>query len=469
MPADRVRLTGLVAAAGLDVVIDGGDSPIAAVAFDSRRVGPGDLFCCLRGAHADGHDHAASAVEAGAAALLVDHALDLAVPQIVHHDTRWAMGRLASARHGHPSRRLVVVGVTGTNGKTTTTSMVAAVCRAAGRAAEVIGTLSGSRTTPESPELQSALAASVERGTDVVAMEVSSHALAQHRVSGTWFTAVGFTNLSPDHLDFHRDMDDYFAAKARLFTPEFTGHAVVHVGDPWGRRLADEASVAVTTVGPTDAVALELAASGSVFGWRGYEVRLPIAGRYNVDNALVAAALCADVGIDDATIAAGFEAVDQIPGRFQLIDAGQPFRVVVDYAHTPDGLAGVLGAAREVAGGGRIIVVFGCGGDRDRSKRPLMGEIASRLADVVVVTSDNPRTEDPAAIVDSIVAGATRPVELVELDREAAIAAAIDRARPGDTVVIAGKGHETTQIIGDQVLAFDDAEVATRLIGELDR
>ena len=300
-------------------------------------------------------------------------------------------------------------------------------------------------------------------------MEVSSHALAQHRVSGTWFAAAGFTNLSPDHLDFHRDMDDYFAAKARLFTPELTARAVVHVGDEWGERMAREASVPVTPVGSADAIGLRLFATGSSFRWRGREVQLPIAGRFNVDNALVAATLCSEIGIEDASIAEGLAAVDQIPGRFQLVDAGQPFRVVVDYAHTPDGLAEVLAAVREIAGGGRVVVVFGCGGDRDRAKRPLMGDIASRLADIVVVTTDNPRSEDPAAIADEIVAGASRPPDLVGLDRAAAIAAAIGIARDGDAVVIAGKGHETTQTIGDRVLPFDDAAVAARLIGELDR
>ena len=462
-----MRLTELAAEAGLSVDPGLADPEISSVGYDSRSVSPGELFCCLRGSVADGHEFAAAAAAAGAVALLVDHPVEVAVPQLVVRDTRESMGLLASAHEGHPSRKLAIVAVTGTNGKTTTTHMVASICRTAGRPAETIGTLSGPRTTPESPDLQRILAGFVAGGADVVAMEVSSHALDQGRVTGAHFAVAGFTNLSPDHLDYHVDMEEYFAAKARLFTPALTDAAVIHVGSPWGRRMASTSTVPTTTVSDEDeAVDLEVNASGSRFVWRGHEVVLPIIGRFNVSNAVVAAALCAEIGIDESLIAAGLSSLEQVPGRFELVEVGQPFRVVVDYAHTPDGLEQLLRSARELATGGRVVVVFGCGGDRDRAKRPMMGAVAARLADQVIVTSDNPRNEEPAAIIAEVVAGIGSSDHLVEPDRARAIAIGLSGATEHDVVVIAGKGHERTQAIGDTVVEFDDVDVARTALAE---
>jgi UDP-N-acetylmuramoyl-L-alanyl-D-glutamate--2,6-diaminopimelate ligase len=444
---------------------------IASVAHDSRAVEPGALFCCIRGEHADGHDFAAPAVAAGAVALLVEHpveAVPTSVPQVVVADTRRAIGPVAAAFQDDPSRSMAVVGVTGTGGKTTTTHLLGSILDAAGRPAGVIGTLTGARTTPEAPELQARLAGFRDGGRVAVAMEVSSHALAMHRVDGTWFEVAVFTNLSRDHLDFHHTMEEYFAAKARLFTPDLTARAVVNLDDPHGRLLGDAAVVPTVGYSLADADHVVVGARESRCRWRGVELRVPLGGRFNVSNAIAAATAAAELGVSARDVAAGLDAAGPVPGRFELVDAGQPFPVVVDYSHKPDGLRQVLASAREVAApGGRVVVVFGCGGDRDRSKRPEMGAAADEAADVVVVTSDNPRSEDPAAIIDEIVAGvpdAARRVAdgrlVVQPDRRAAIAVAVERAGAGDVVVIAGKGHETTQTIGDRVVAFDDRDEA---------
>jgi UDP-N-acetylmuramoyl-L-alanyl-D-glutamate--2,6-diaminopimelate ligase len=449
---------------------------VTGVTHDSRAVEQGALFCCIRGERADGHAFAADAVEAGAVAVLAEHEVHApGAVQVIVADTRRAMGPMAAAFYGDPSRSLSVVGITGTGGKTTTTHLLGSVFEAADRPAGVIGTLTGERTTPEAPELQRLLAAFREEGKQAVVMEVSSHALAFHRVDGTWFEVAVFTNLSRDHLDFHHTMEEYFAAKARLFTPQLAGRAVVNLDDPRGRLLADAAVVPTVGYSLADADAVEIGAAESRFRWRGAELRVPLGGRFNVSNALAAATAAAELGIDPATIAAGLDAAAPVPGRFELVEAGQPFRVVVDYSHKPDGLVQVLQTAREVAADdGRVLVMFGCGGDRDRTKRPHMGAVASELADLVVVTSDNPRSEDPQAIIAEIVAGITDPSAreaegtlVVEPDRRTAIAAALDRARPGDVVVLAGKGHETTQTIGDRVVPFDDREVARRLLEDL--
>ncbi len=443
---------------------------VAAVTSASQAVVPGSLFCCIRGGKADGHDFAPAAVAAGAVALLCERTLDIggAVAQVVVADTRAAMARVAAAFHGHPSRRVAVVGVTGTNGKTTTTHLLKAVLEADGRPAEVIGTLSGPRTTPESTELQAALAGAADRGVAAVALEVSSHALALHRVDAVWFSVAVFTNLSPEHLDFHAGMDDYFASKAALFSPERARVAVVNADDPWGRRLLAAARLPTRSFSLADAAGLELDPDGARFLWDGHPVWLRPGGTFNVANALAAATAARELDVPADAVAAGLSSARVVPGRFESVDRGQPFRVFVDYAHTPAGLEACLSAAREVAGErGRVVVVFGCGGDRDHAKRPLMGEVASRLADRAVVTSDNPRSERPEAIVDEVLAGVERPdVVVVEPDRRAAIALALAGARPGDVVVVAGKGHETTQVTGDQVVAFDDRVVAAE---ELER
>ena len=440
---------------------------VTAVLHDSRAVTAGALFCCVRGATTDGHDHAPEAVRAGAAALLCERPLGLGVAEAVVADTRRSMGTAAAAFHGHPSRALQVVGVTGTNGKTTVTHLLAAVLRADGRPTEVIGTLSGARTTPESTELQAQLAASRDAGTVAVAMEVSSHALALDRVEGTEFAVAVFTNLSRDHLDFHTSMDDYFAAKSRLFLPGRSAVAVVNVDDPRGRHLLDAARIPTRTYALTDVTDLDVGFEMSTATWRGRDLVVPLGGVFNVANALAAATAALELGVDPDTVVAGLAAAPPVPGRFEVIRAPGGPVVVVDYAHTPDGLEQVLLAARRLAPR-RLVVVFGCGGDRDREKRPAMGAAASRLADEVVVTSDNPRHEDPMAIIAAVVAGAEGPAPLVvEPDRRAAIALALAGAGPADIVVVAGKGHETTQAVGAQVLAFDDRVVVREELARL--
>jgi UDP-N-acetylmuramoyl-L-alanyl-D-glutamate--2,6-diaminopimelate ligase len=488
---------------------------ITAVVHDTTDVGEGALFCCVRGARVDGHDLAGAAVAAGAAALLVDHPLDIrdtldargrAVPQVEVADVRAAMGPVAARFWGDPSESLTVIGVTGTAGKTTVTHLVQAICAAAGRPCGVIGTLSGPRTTPDATELQQLLAEEIAGGSRAVAMEVSSHGLELHRVDGTRFAVAIFTNLSRDHLDFHPTMDDYYAAKARLFSPALSDRAVVCADDPWGRRLLDELASTDLETHPyrlDDVTDLRFGADGARFTWRGEPVELALPGRFNVLNALAAATAAAAVGIDPATIAAGLGAAGPVPGRFEPVDAGQPFTVLVDYSHKPDALEQALDAARELiaeggrgqltavlagraaekvkrrgvsgaaptgAAGGRLTVVFGCGGDKDTGKRPIMGEVAARLADRVVLTSDNPRSEDPLAIIDQIRAGipATTVAEVtVEPDRRTAVALSLASAGPGDLVLVAGKGHETTQTIGDEVLPFDDRAVAREVLAEI--
>lgn len=449
------------------------DPDVGAVVHDTRAVVAGALFCCVPGSRLDGHDLAPEALAAGAAALVVDHVLPLDAPQLVVDDVRAAQGPVAAARWGHPSRHLTVVGVTGTAGKTTVTHLVSAILAAAGRPCGVIGTLSGARTTPDAPELQALLAEHRRRGDAAVAMEVSSHGLALHRVDATRFAVAVFTNLSPEHLDYHETMEDYFAAKSRLFTPAFTPRAVVCRDDAWGRRLAAglEAAgkVEVVTYGLDDATDVRLTPGGATFRWRGERVSLALAGRFNVANAVGAATAAAALGIDGRSVARGLAAAPPVPGRFEAVDAGQPFTVVVDYSHKPDALDQALRAARElVAPGALLTVVFGCGGDRDAAKRPVMGDVAARRADRVVVTSDNPRFEDPLAIIAEVRAGVpadrTARVE-VEPDRRRAIESAVAGARAGDVVLVAGKGHETTQVIGDRVVPFDDRTVARDALG----
>jgi UDP-N-acetylmuramoyl-L-alanyl-D-glutamate--2,6-diaminopimelate ligase len=433
---------------------------------DTRAVADGALFCCVRGARVDGHDLAAAAVQQGAVALLVDHVLPLDVPQLVVDDVRAALGPVAAAFWDHPSRHLTVVGVTGTAGKTTITHLLASIFAADGRPSGVIGTLSGARTTPEAPELQALLAEHRRRGDPAVAIEVSSHGLELHRVDAIRFAVAVFTNLSQDHLDFHGTMDDYFAAKARLFSPTFTDQAVICTDDEWGRRLlADLARRGDIETHPyrlDDAEDLRLSPAGAEFTWQGERIDLALAGRFNVLNAVGAATAAAVAGVSPGAIARGLGSAAPVPGRFEAVDAGQPFTLIVDYSHKPDALDQALRAARElVTDDGELTVVFGCGGDRDTAKRPVMGQVAARLADQVLLTSDNPRSEDPLAIIAAVRAGtpAGSPV-ITEPDRRHAIDLAVASARPGGVVVVAGKGHETTQVIGDQALPFDDRVVA---------
>ena len=465
---------------------DPAGAEVVAVTHDSAAVVPGALFCCIRGNRADGHDFAAQAVAAGAIAVLCTRPVDLpsGVVQVEVDDVRAAMAHAAATLFGHPSRRMDVVGVTGTNGKTTTTHLLRAILEADGRRAAVIGTLSGNAgrsgpfsrsegrsgpgTTPEAPDLQAHLAELAGEGFDAVAIEVSSHALAQHRIDGTHFAVAVFTNLSPDHLDFHGTMERYFEAKAALFDPARAALAVVNADDPWGRRLLESPRLPTRPFSLSDAAHLTMDRQGSTFRWRSDAVRLRIPGQVNVANALAAATVAHELGVEDAAVATGLSSLVSVPGRNESVDRGQPFTVLVDYAHTPDGLEQALSSARRLAGPGRVVVVFGCGGDRDRAKRPLMGEVATRLADLAVLTSDNPRHEDALAIIAEVRAGVRRAEALVvEPDRRTAIAHALHAAERDDVVIIAGKGHETTQVMGGRVLPFDDRAVAAEILAAL--
>jgi UDP-N-acetylmuramoyl-L-alanyl-D-glutamate--2,6-diaminopimelate ligase len=431
---------------------------VADVEHDSRSVGPGMLFCCVPGVNTDGHDHAPDAVRAGAVAVLAERALGLDVPELIVPSVRAAMGPAASLVHGDPSRSLAVVGVTGTNGKTTTVRLIAGIMAEFGARAREIGTLTGVRTTPEAPELQRLLGHARHDGEQLVAMEVSSHALDQGRVDGTKFRVVGFTNLGVDHLDHHGTIEDYFRAKQRLFTADFADLAIIDTRGPYGARLADEADLPVVRITEDHFREAVAGTRRSRFPWREQMVELPLGGIFNVANAVLAAEIVHGLGHAPEAIATALAAAPAVPGRFETIDEGQPFTVIVDYAHTPDGIEVVLSAARAVTERS-LVVVFGAGGDRDTTKRPQMGEVARRLADRVVVTSDNPRGESPDAIISGIVSGMPRPPDLIEPDRRAAIRHAIAGARKGDVVLIAGKGHESTQTIGSAVVDFDDRDV----------
>jgi UDP-N-acetylmuramoyl-L-alanyl-D-glutamate--2,6-diaminopimelate ligase len=460
---------------------------ISGLAYDSRAVAPGDLFVCVSGFSSDGHEFAPKAVQRGAAALVVERPLGLGVPEILVASARAAMGPLAARFYGEPSHELRVVGVTGTNGKTTTAYLTRALLEACGLQCGLLGTVTSvigghehavARTTPEALDLQRTLRAMLEGGDRACAIEVSSHALALGRTDAIHFAAAVFTNLTQDHLDFHDSMEDYFLAKRRLFVApdsEPPGVSVINIGDAYGRRLADELANARTFAVETDADysahELRCGFDGCRFTLRTAEgereIALPMPGRFNVANALGALAAAHALGCDLDDITAALERGVRVPGRFEPVDAGQEFAVLVDYAHTPDSLENVLRSARELAGAGRVICVFGAGGDRDRGKRPLMGEIAARLADQVIVTSDNPRSEDPDAIIAEIMAGAIHgggdahaSVRTLS-DRRAAIAEAVAGGRAGDVVVIAGKGHEQGQeLAGGRKLAFDDVAVA---------
>jgi UDP-N-acetylmuramoyl-L-alanyl-D-glutamate--2,6-diaminopimelate ligase len=458
-----------VPAGRLRAVVGEGSVRVTGVTHDSRAVAPGALFACVVGEHHDGHAFAPSAVESGAAALLVERELPLAVTQIVVDDTRAVLGHIAAAFHGEPGLALTMVGITGTNGKTTTAHLIAAALRSLGRAVGVIGTLSGVRTTPEAAELQERLAGMRDEGADSVVMEVSSHALALWRVDGTRFDVAVFTNLGRDHLDLHGSIENYFRAKARLFTPELAAVGVTNVDDPYGRLLLDAATIAMLPYSRSDASEIEVTAEEHRFVWRGQSVAVPIGGAFNVMNTLAALTALTALGIDVDDAARGVSAAGAVPGRFEVIaPAGETApTVIVDYAHTPDGITELLAATRAVSGAGVMTIVFGCGGDRDRDKRPQMGSAAVAGADRVVVTSDNPRGEDPMSIIDAIVSGIREPDRariVVEPDRRVAIGLALADAHRGDVVVIAGKGHETTQTIGAAVLDFDDRVVARELM-----
>ncbi len=450
---------------------------VTGVEYRSDQVRPGSVFFCVPGTRVDGHDYAAAAVAAGAVAVVGERELALpeGVAQVVVPSVREAMGPVSAAFYGRPADHMTVVGITGTNGKTTTTYLLESVFRAAGLVPGVVGTtgvrIDGEpepfpRTTPEAPDLHRLLARMRERGVRVVAMEVSSHGLHQHRVGGVRYACAVLPNLPQDHLDYHGSLAEYFRAKAMLFTPQMAKRAAVNLDSPAGARLLDT-GVPTVTYGLAEgadvrAEEVHTDASGLSFRVGTLAVRSRLRGRFNVSNCLAALAAARSVGIDEAAAAEGIGAVAGVPGRLEPVEAGQDFLVLVDYAHTPDSLENVLRAARPLARG-RVIVVFGCGGDRDRGKRPLMGRVATTLADLTVVTSDNPRSEDPLAIVAEIEAGARggRGRYLVEPDRREAIRLALTEAGAGDVVVIAGKGHETGQeFAGGRVVPFDDRVVA---------
>ncbi|WP_374216190.1 UDP-N-acetylmuramoyl-L-alanyl-D-glutamate--2,6-diaminopimelate ligase [Frankia sp. R82] len=496
-PCGLADLRTVLATATGDAPPAAGDPVVRGVTHDSRQVRPGDLYAALPGAHVHGARFAASAFAAGAVAVLTDPAgarliaaqdgqgapgnrkpTSESVPLLVSEDPRRDLAAVAARVYGDPSARLRLLGVTGTNGKTTTAFLLDAGLRAAGHTTGLIGTvetriaeqrLASAHTTPEASDLQALLALMVERGVDATVMEISSHALAQHRAGALHVAGALFTNLSQDHLDFHPTMEDYFEAKASLFAPGRCDVAVIGVADTWGRRLAARRPDAITFAvdGPADWTVAELSAgpTGSdlvACGPDGLRVTLsvPLPGRFNVANALGALALLVAVGLDPAQAAAGIGALAGVPGRMERVDAGQPFLALVDFAHTPDAVTTLLETVRPLVKG-RVIVVLGCGGDRDRGKRPLMGGAAAALADLAILTSDNPRSEDPDDILAQMLAGVGEPLRtagrvLVEPDRSAAIATAVAAAGAQDAVVIAGKGHESGQEQAGVITPFDD-------------
>ena len=467
---------GTLVAAVPDAIIRGDGSVLVTdVAFDSREASPGALFFCVPGLQVDGHTFAAAAVEAGAAALIVERWLGVDAPQALVPSVRRAMGPLSAVAFGRPASAMATVGITGTNGKTTVSYLLASIFRAAGWTPGVVGTTGAAvgdeavalaRTTPEAPDLHRLLAQMRDRGVGGAALEVSSHALAQSRVDGVVFDVAVFTNLSQDHLDFHETMEAYFAAKARLFTPEHAVRAVVNVDDPAGARLAEGASIPTDTFGTGVAAGLRaqdvvVSRDGIRFAVDGLQVRSRLRGAFNVENVLAAMAAARVLGIKDAAIERGVAALGEVPGRMEPIEAGQDFLVVVDYAHTPDSIRSVLRASRPLTSG-RLILVFGCGGDRDRAKRSPMGAAATANADLSVITTDNPRSEDPLKIIAEIEPGAAQGggAWMVEPDRRAAIRLALREAAPGDVVILAGKGHEPMQEFREETVPFDDRVVA---------
>lgn len=476
------------------------DVAITNVTYDSRHVQPGALFICLTGAHVDGHDYIGDAYRRGAVAAVVEKHVNApaAMTVVETPSTREAMQVMAPYFFAYPARRLRMIGVTGTNGKTTTTHLIRAILRQAGYRVGLIGTIHTlvedeewpvKNTTPDVIDLQATLAAMVEARVDYVVMEVSSHALAMGRTAGCEFDIGVFTNLTRDHLDFHKTFANYIAAKAKLFAglgapdsvkPVAEKAAVVNTDDAAAAEMIRSCQVPMITYGikgSADITAREITvtARGVSFTALLDETRLPLqlhlTGMFNVYNALAAIGTARACGIDTAVIKTALEKFSSVPGRFEFVDAGQPFGIIVDYAHTPDGLENILKTAQEFTKG-QLIVVFGCGGDRDRTKRPIMGEIAVRYADVIIVTSDNPRSENPAAIIRDIEEGIrkTLPPEKHHesiVDRREAIKRALSIARPHDVVIIAGKGHETYQILNDRTIPFDDREVAKEVMKEL--
>lgn len=487
----KLRLESLLSGPEVARIEGSADPEIGQIDYDSRKVEGGSLFVAIPGARDDGHRHVEEAIRRGARAVVWEKPFALSLPAshvtfIQVPDARRALARLAARFYGHPAERLTLIGITGTNGKTTTAHLVESILKAAGHPVGYIGTL-GYRcgnhleptglTTPEAPDLQRILWEMVEQGASHVVLEVSSHSLTLHRVEGCRFPVGVFTNLTGDHLDFHGTMEEYFSAKQQLFREPGAEVAVINADDPWGRSILDGSSACPLTYG-LDSLAdirardIQLTQSHLSFTARiaAGEVALEssLIGRHNLYNILAAIGVSYALGLDGEQVQQGIRALKGVPGRFERVEAGQGFAVVVDYAHTDDALHRLLLAARELTPG-RLILVFGCGGDRDRSKRPRMGEVAARRSDYAIITSDNPRSEEPEAIIREIESGfrqaAPDPGRYeVTVDRQQAIRRAISLARPGDTVVLAGKGHETYQILKDRVIHFDDREVARQAI-----
>ncbi len=487
---DPMRLVKLLRGVEADGAAAHGDLEIVEIAYDSRKVKTGTLFVAIHGEKTDGNKFVPDALARGAAAIVSEQARPEAIPAeipwIKVPDARKALACVAANYFGHPAEVLKLVGVTGTNGKTTTSYLVDSILRAAGCEVGLLGTIAyrlvresrpAIHTTPESLDLQNFLAEVVRAGGTHAVLEASSHALALDRLWGCPFAVAIFTNLTRDHLDYHKTFDDYFAAKRRLF--EGTGGAAPGVGvinrdDAYGKQLA---GLAARTLSYGLEPGADITARKPVLSFSGLEltaetpagkieVRSPLVGRINVYNILAAIGAGVALGLGREIIAAGIAQLASVPGRFERIDAGQPFLVVVDYAHTDDALRNLMSTAKELHADGRIITMFGCGGDRDRTKRPLMGEAAGHSSDVVVLTSDNPRSEDPLLIINDAIVGVqrTKAKVLVEPDRERAIEIALDQARPGDIVLLAGKGHETSQVLRDRSIEFDDREVARRML-----
>ncbi|HXF00840.1 MAG TPA: UDP-N-acetylmuramoyl-L-alanyl-D-glutamate--2,6-diaminopimelate ligase [Solirubrobacterales bacterium] len=492
-----MRLRELLADTEVAEIVGDAGAEIGGLAYDSRTVEPGTLFFCVPGQRSDGHEFGKPAVDRGAVALVVERLLDVEATQVRVPDSRAAMAPIAVRYWADPTAKLQVAGITGTNGKTTTAFLVRHVLSSRGTSTGLLGTVKRivggveeevERTTPEAIDLQRTFRRMLDGGDAACAMEVSSHALALHRTAGVRFAVAVFTNLTQDHLDFHLDMEQYFLAKRELFSSperESPQAAVLNVDDAYGKRLAAELEelgeppLLTFSAGGAEgadfrAGKVSFDAAGSQFLCLGpdgeAQVRMPLPGHFNVENALAAIGACHALGVPTEEAAASLATADRVPGRFEPVDEGQPFTVLIDYAHTPDSLENVLVAARELTEE-RLIAVFGCGGDRDREKRPQMGNIAARLSDACVVTSDNPRSEEPGAIIGEILAGVPDSDQgeiEVEPDRRAAIALAFGAAAPGDTVVIAGKGHEQGQeLAGGRKIPFDDREVAREELRKL--
>ena len=450
----------------LEIVGLSEDLDITGLNFDSRKVTAGDLYFCITGHIHDGHEYAQKALEAGAIALVVEREIDVPLTQILVENAREAMAYISCAFFGFPSKDIKIIGVTGTNGKTTTTQLINQILNTSGIASESIGTLDGALTTPEAPNLQSKFRTLANAGIKSIVMEVSSHALSQHRTTGTEFDIGVFTNLSHDHLDYHADIEGYFKTKCSLFAPSRCKSAVINTDDPFGLRLADLVDIESVGVSPKNVEVVDERFDGTTLLWNGRKVELQVSGRFNIDNALLAASTCQLLGIEDDGIINGLEAAKPVPGRFEVLESsGENPTIIVDYSHTPAGIENVLKAVQSIDSNARTSIVFGCGGNRDSSKRPEMARTAETYADQVIVTSDNPRNEDPEMIIEQAMSGFKNPeAVIIEVDREAAITRAITSSQAGEVVVIAGKGDETTQEISGKLEPFDDRVIALNVL-----